>query len=296
MSDILQEFEELLRLREHYFQRNKEMFDASFGQIKKALGSEYVDNIDEKIQRWINVTKVEYFYNKPPVIPYFEAKMLFRDGYFESVIAMSRIICEMICVEILSRISQPFGTNQDIEQESFRVLLKFCAIPKTLTDVEFKKISGKLDKEKDESKLFKSSYVKSGQFYDFKLENGKTAKNLNRLLAAFESASHLTYDNFSQEAYRYLNEIYDLASDYLHGREKSNPEKESFECLDKIGSVLFELYGVKRINDLIGKKIETAYTKFPKIHTGTNFWIVSYANPEAAINATKPKKTTANNV
>lgn len=290
MSDILQEFEELLRLREHYFRGDKLMHDASFDQIKKALGSEYVDNIDEKIVRWINVTKAEYFYNKPPVIPYFEAKMLFRDGYFESVVSMSRIICEMICVEILTRIAHPFGSNQEIEQESFRVLLKFCAIPKTLTKDTFNNISGTLVNGTDESKLFKSSYSKSGQSYIFKLENGKTAKNLNKLLGVIETVGSVSYDNFSAESYRYLNEIYDLASDYLHGREKLNPEEESFKCLDKIGFALFELYGVKKFDDLIGKTIETAYSKFPKIHTGTNFWIVSYATPEAALKATRPPK------
>ena len=97
MSDILQEFEELLRLKEYYSQGNIDIYKASFKQIREALGKEYVDNIDEKITRWLNVTKVEYFYNKLPVVLYFEAKMLFRDGYFEAVVSMSRIIGNDLC-------------------------------------------------------------------------------------------------------------------------------------------------------------------------------------------------------
>lgn len=290
MNDILQEFEELLRLREFYFQNNKEMHDATFSQIKEALGNEYIENIDEKIERWVNSTKIEYFYNKPPVVPYFEAKMLFRDGYFESVISICRIICEMICVEILEKIPHPFGSIEEIEQESFRVLLKFSAIPKTLTDNEFTNIRSKLEPLDENNKLFKSSYSKSASNYCFKIENGRTAKNLNKLMLCFELADHVNYDNFSTQSFKYLNEVYDLASDYLHGREKGNPENESLESLDKIGFVLFELYGVKKFDELIGKTIETAYTKFPKIHTGTNFWIVSYSTPDAALKASKKGK------
>ena len=202
----------------------------------------------------------------------------------------------MICVEILTRISHPFGTAQEIEQESFRVLLKFCTIPKILTELEFKNISSKLDNTCDESKLFKSSYTKSSSGYIFKLENGKAAKNLNKLLQCFEITNHFTYDNLSKGSYGYLNEVYDLASDYLHGREKEDPEKESFKCLDKIGFVLFELYGVKKMEDIIGKTVETAYSKFSKIHTGTNFWIHCYATPEAAMNARKNPMNKKNNL
>jgi hypothetical protein len=295
MSDILQEFEELLRLRDYYAQGNKVMHDTSFSQIKEALGDEYAKNIDEKIERWVNVTKVEYFYNKLPIVPYFEAKMLFRDGYFESVVSMCRIICEMICVEIIKNTTHPFGATEDIEQESFRVLLKFSAIPKRLTTSEFDKITNELLLCSDEMKLFKSSYSKCGSDYCFKIENGRTAKNLNKLIQCFEKANHLKFDHFSSESYKYLNEVYDLASDYLHGREKGDTEAGSLNSLDKIGFVLFELYGVKNFEELIGKTIETAYTKFPKIHTGTNFWITFYPTPEAALKASKGTAKKKNN-
>lgn len=271
------------------------MHDNSFSQIKEALGDEYVKNIDEKIERWINVTKVEYFYNKLPIVPYFEAKMLFRDGYFESVVSMCRIICEMICVDIIKTISHPFGANEDIEQESFRVLLKFSAIPKKLTTSEFDKIVNEITPTSDEMKLFKSSYEKFDSDYSFKIQNGKTAKNLNKLFQCFEKANHLRLDNFSSQSYKYLNEVYDLASDYLHGREKGDTEAESLKSLDKAGFVLFELYGVKNFDELIGKTIETAYTKFPKIHTGTNFWITSYPTPEAALKVSKGTTKKKNN-
>jgi hypothetical protein len=114
-------------------------------------------------------------------------------------------------------------------------------------------------------------------------------------MRCLEVAKHPKYDNFSSQSFKYLNEVYDLASDYLHGRKKGNPENESLESLDKIGFVLFELYGVKKFDELVGKTIETAYTKFPKIHTGTNFWIVSYATPEAALNAGKRKSKKKDN-
>lgn len=295
MSDILQEFEELIRIREHFDRSDRISHDGAFNDIKKALGDEYIANIEEKIERWISVTKVEYFLNKPPVVPYFEAKMLFRDGYFESVVSMCRIICEMICVEILQRIPHPFGTAQEIEQESFRVLLKYAALPKHLSVEAFDMIAGNLDPASDEKKLFKSSYEKNNTVYVFKSENGRTARNLNRLMQCFQTGGFEQYEHFSLQSYEFLNQVYDLASDYLHGRQKGEPEDQAFQALDKTGFVLFELYGVKSIDELIGKTIETAYAKFPKIHTGTNFWISFFPTPQAAIAATKPSDKKDNN-
>lgn len=137
MKKILQEFEHLLRLREFNSAGNKLLEQKAYSEVKSSLGKEYIDNIDEKILRWINVTKAEYFLDKKSVETYLEAKMLFRDGFFKAGISVCRTICEMICYETLSNINHPFGDLASIEQKSYRPLLKFIAFPKTITKADF---------------------------------------------------------------------------------------------------------------------------------------------------------------
>ena len=38
---------------------------------------------------------------------------------------MARSICEMVCYELIDRVSHPFGSREDIECESFRKLSRF---------------------------------------------------------------------------------------------------------------------------------------------------------------------------
>jgi hypothetical protein len=58
--------------------------------------------------------------------------MLYRDGFYESVIITVRSICEMICYDILRNMTHPFGNENEVGFINFRTLLKFIAIPKIL--------------------------------------------------------------------------------------------------------------------------------------------------------------------
>jgi len=292
MSDIISDYEHLLRLRDFYRRGDKPMHDKAYQQIKDSLSKEYAANLDEKIERWIQTTKVEFFWDKKPAETHIQAKMLFRDGFFEACISLCRTICEMICYEILERTSHPFGDNGSIEQENFRTLLKFIALPKTFPKEAFIKLLNSIPPS-DEKNFLKSSYVLQQGKYFFKKENGKTAKNLNRLMEPLRKVENFSYDTFSENAFIYLNDIYDLASDYIHGRKRDQVEEDSFNSLDKIGLVVFELYGVKKFEELIGKSVETAYTRFPKICVGQNFYLEAFLTPEAAFSISEKysKKT-----
>ena len=81
----------------------KRPFDCTYELIAKALKEEYSENIDEKIKRWVSVTHIPYFENAKPVIYHIQAKMLYRDGFYEASIALSRFVCEMICYDLLQK-------------------------------------------------------------------------------------------------------------------------------------------------------------------------------------------------
>jgi len=107
--DIISDFEELFKLKEFYKNNKKEPYECTYELISHSLKNEDIDNIDSKIERWINISHVLYFKDVPPVKFYLQAKMLFRDGFYEAAITLSRSICEMICYEKLTKMSHPFG-------------------------------------------------------------------------------------------------------------------------------------------------------------------------------------------
>jgi len=287
MKQILQEFEHILRLREFISTGDKLRQKQAYNEVKESLGNEYVDNIDEKILRWISATKAEYFLDKKSVETYFEAKMLYRDGFFRGCISVCRTICEMVCYEILTAIDHPFGDLNAIEQESYSPLLKFIAFPKTISKTDFNEKILKLIPDGDEKNFFKSSFTLQKDKYILKNENGKTSKNLNRLFAVLKLADHKAIDNFSSDSFQFLNDIYDLGSDYIHGRKTTDQEKDALLSIDRVGFVLFELYGVNGINEFIGSVVISAYSRFPQIHTGINFMTEFFSTPEAALKASR---------
>lgn len=121
---ILQEYEYLFGAANAQAQNNKENADSFINDIRKDLSSEYNDNIDEKIQRWIDVTRIYMFYKSRPVEFFIQAKMLYRDGFFEATIMMCRSVCEMICYDLLDGVVHPFGSQQEVEKVSFRKLTR----------------------------------------------------------------------------------------------------------------------------------------------------------------------------
>ncbi|RZM24567.1 MAG: hypothetical protein EOO88_22405, partial [Pedobacter sp.] len=67
----------------------------TFERISNALKKEYIENSDDKLNRWIEVTAALWFRDVAPVRFYLQAKMLYRDGFYEAAIILSRSICEM---------------------------------------------------------------------------------------------------------------------------------------------------------------------------------------------------------
>lgn len=122
---LLHEYENLLRAEHARMSGNNEGYSSLIEEIRKDVSGEYNSNIDEKIERWITVTRAMMWKKSQSVEFYIQAKMLYRDAFFEATIMMTRSVCEMICYELLDTISHPFGTRQDMEKENFRQLAKF---------------------------------------------------------------------------------------------------------------------------------------------------------------------------
>ena len=283
-NDIISDFEELFKLREFHIDNKKEPYECTYEQISKSLSNEYVENIDEKIQRWLSVSHVLYFQDVTPVKFYLQAKMLFRDGFYEAAITISRSICEMICYELLTKQNHPFGSCEELEMENFRTLVKFLAIPKKIAKDYFNEsIIEKVD-DFEQKNLLKSVYSfdsNSGNFI-FKIENGKTPKNLNRFFAIFDSVDFKEKDNFPRNSFELINKVYDNGNTYVHARKSTkSPREDAFENLNSIGEVLFEIYGINELP--VNQTIKSGYTDFPDIGTGMNFALDFYATPEDAM-------------
>lgn len=124
-TGILEDYEPLLDLNDAFASRNRPAFDAVLRELADELANEYRAKIDEKVCRWATATRVPQFYDRPPVRAYIQAKMLYRDGFYEATIMVSRSIAEMICYDRLDSTSHPFGTVQQVERKCFRDLIKW---------------------------------------------------------------------------------------------------------------------------------------------------------------------------
>lgn len=72
-------------------------------------------------------TVVLRFYDRAPVRTYIQTKMLYRDGFYEATIMVSRSIAEMICYDRLDGVVHPFGSVQQVERKNFRDLIKWLS-------------------------------------------------------------------------------------------------------------------------------------------------------------------------
>ncbi len=127
----ISEFEELLKIRE--FSKNSKLripFLCTYELISKALKEEYQESIDEKIKRWVASTHIPYFKDVEPVPFILQAKMLYRDGFYEASIILLRSVCEMICYDLLSKKPHPFGNIDALEAPMYRAFVNFLAIPR----------------------------------------------------------------------------------------------------------------------------------------------------------------------
>jgi len=280
-TDYILEFEEILKLKEFnsMMQKNenyKEQYFYTLEMIRRALKDDFINKIDEKITRWANVTRIYSFENAEFIKYYFQAKMLYRDGFYESAIMLVRSICEMVCYDLLSRISHPFGNLALIDVLTFRVFLNFLAIPKKIDKDDFEnKVIANIANAEDKN-FIKSSYEfdSATNIFTFKNEIGRKNKNLERIFDIFKAANFDEIEMFSKTSYTLLHKIYDIGNLYIHAKEKSNPAKDdAIECLNMLTHILSEIYAAKSLSDLQGKTITSAYAGFPDICKGINFGI-----------------------
>ena len=279
---IIEEFEELIKLFDFFVKKKKVAYENTLERISNALKTEYADSINEKIIRWAEVTRFQYFQESTPVKFYLQAKMLYRDGYFESAIMITRSICEMICQDLLTKIPHPFGSNQELEQENFRTLIKFIAIPKEIPKNIFEDdIINKLT-DITEKNFLKSSYeyIKTNKLYKFKIQVGKKTENTNTLFKALDTVGFTTKDNFDHATFILLDQVYSNGNTYIHARTSpNNAQTDALNIISGIGRVLFYIYTIKSI---LGKRVKSGYTDFPNISTGISYFSDVYFSPEAA--------------
>jgi hypothetical protein len=124
-TEILEDYEPLLELKAACDSQNRPLFDQLLRELSEELAHEYRVKIDEKVCRWATATVVLRFFDRPPVSAYIQAKMLYRDGFYEATIMICRSIAEMVCYDRLDCFSHPFGTIQDVERKSFRDLIRW---------------------------------------------------------------------------------------------------------------------------------------------------------------------------
>ncbi|RZK14355.1 MAG: hypothetical protein EOO43_16470 [Flavobacterium sp.] len=275
MNELFTEFEELLKIQE--FSKTKELrmaYLCTYEKIAKALKHEYSENIDEKVNRWIEVTKLQYFEKVAPITYFFQAKMLYRDGFYESSIMLSRSISEMICYELLSRFPHPFGDLKLIETPLFRVFVDFLALPKRIEKKTFDDdIVSKLTVLEDRN-FIKGSYAyeKNDDVYVLKNEVARDKKNQKRFSNIFDKVGYLQIDTFSDETHKLFHELYNIGNEYVHSKVTSGTAKEdAFRVLMMLTQILSDIFGPT--TGLEGKVIRSGYSDFPDICKGMGFAI-----------------------
>ena len=216
---ILEDFEQLLEARHALLQGDQKRYDRIVGEIEKELAAEYCTQLPKKIHRWVDATVVQYFEDSPPVRFYIQAKMLFRDGFYEATVMLCRSAAEMICYHQLDGAAHPFGTSEEVEKKNFRKLLKW---------------------------LFEN---------DPKVD---------------------------ETCFNALNRLYDIGNNYVHPKAGQNPSEDSIEALHCLGPALSIIYGLKCVEDMIGRTVRSPYSDFPDINSGMNFMLTAFATSEAA--------------
>ncbi len=124
---ILEDYEPLLELKAAFETGCRPAFDEVLQELAEELALEYRAKIEEKVCRWATATVVLRFYDRAPVRAYIQAKMLYRDGFYEATIMVSRSIAEMICYDRLDGVAHPFGGMDQVETKNFRVLMNWLA-------------------------------------------------------------------------------------------------------------------------------------------------------------------------
>jgi hypothetical protein len=275
MNDLLSDFEDLLKIKNFSEDSHLRMaYLCTYEKIAKALKDEYYENIDEKVDRWIDITRLQYFEEVKPITYFFQAKMLYRDGFYESSIMLSRSISEMVCYELLSRFAHPFGNLDQIDLPMFRVFVDFLALPKIIEKSIFEEgIVVALTALQDKN-FIKSSYKydKNIKAYAVKNEIAKDKKNVKHLFDLFAALGFEQTDNFSQDTRKLFHAVYDIGNQYVHSKSIGRkPKDDAWEVLMMLTQILSDIFSPT--TELEGKTIKSGYSDFPDICKGLNYAI-----------------------
>ena len=123
--DLIVEREHLPEALHAFLRHDKAAYDDCVKALRRDLLSEHRAGVEEKIARWIEVTRIARACNTRLVQFYMQAKLLYRDGYFEAAIMMCRSAAELICHELLQTVEHPFGDADKIARENFRKLARY---------------------------------------------------------------------------------------------------------------------------------------------------------------------------
>lgn len=127
-TGVIEDHEPLLELKEAHDTGDWQAFHGLVNELSEDLANEYRTKIQDKVCRWSTATCVLRFYDRPPARAYIQAKMLYRDGYYEATIMVSRSIAEMVCYDRLDGLAHPFGTPEQVERRCFRDLTQMAGI------------------------------------------------------------------------------------------------------------------------------------------------------------------------
>lgn len=124
-TEVLEDFELLLQARDALASGNPSAYEEISAEIGRELAAEYKTQLDKKVRRWVEATVVSRFFDRGPVRYYTQAKMLYRDVFYEATIMLCRSTAEMICYDRLDGAAHPFGSVQQVEKRNFRDLLRW---------------------------------------------------------------------------------------------------------------------------------------------------------------------------
>lgn len=217
-ADMIEDYELLFELKRASEAREAKAFEGTLAEIGDELVAEFRAQLKDKILRWAKSTVVPRFQDRAPTRTYIQAKLLYRDGFYEATILVCRSIAEMICYDRLDGVSHPFGTSQQVERVNFRKLIEWLG------------------------------------------ENDPKVK----------------------PSVARLSELYTLGNNYVHPKAGQAARPDSLKALHLTGESVFDIYGVKALDEMVGKTIRSAYTEMSDICTGQNFLLTGFRSAEAA--------------
>lgn len=282
--DIISDFEELLKLKEFYNDKKIEAYNCTYERISHSLKNEYIENIESKLERWINVTHILYLKDCLPVKFYLQSKMLYRDGFYEATITMARAICEIICYDLLIKIPHPFGDLNLIDKPIFRSLINYLSFPHKIEGNVFEQkilLNVKDPNDRDFlSRAFNNN--QDNQQYELIITHLSKDNNIKRLSNIFKQAGFQKTEMFRYDSFQYFHKIYDIGNTYVHAKKnQKQPKKDATECLNMLAHIFSDVYGVNKV--LTNQTIKSGYTDFPDICKGMNFAISVFSTPEDAM-------------